>query len=433
MNDAATRLDQADMLTRSDAAAGDKSRDADSVTRIVLTGTYCARNKGDAAMELSAAAALAERFGDDVEVVILAPFAKQDRDFYAPLAVVPCNRRKLILGTLNLIGLWLAQRLGLSVFCRRDPMAQARLVVDLSGDMLTEDYGPHVAYSHFIPFLRALALKKPYVICAQSIGPFKLTLPLARFVLNRAAAITVRDEISFDYLQEISVNSDLVTRTADLAFLLPPADAARAAALDPRAQDDRPVIGVSVSRIVADRYDRRAGTKGAFVDMAADAFGALASETGARLLFVPHVTGPSPSKDDRNISRDVAAKLPEGIVADVIGDDLRPEELKALIARTDLFVGARMHANIAALSSGVPVVAIAYSHKTPGIMRACGVEAYVADIDALAPSSFEEMLARAWKERGQIGETLRASIPSQRLAALQNISVIESVMKGGTE
>jgi polysaccharide pyruvyl transferase WcaK-like protein len=74
------------------------------------------------------------------------------------------------------------------------------LVVDLSGDMLTEDYGPHVAYSHFLPILTALAMGRPVMLCAQSIGPFKLTRGLARFILNRVSLITVREAISFNYL-----------------------------------------------------------------------------------------------------------------------------------------------------------------------------------------------------------------------------------------
>ena len=37
-------------------------------------------------------------------------------------------------------------------------LASADRVIDLSGDMLTEDYGPHVTVSHFYPLLMALAL-----------------------------------------------------------------------------------------------------------------------------------------------------------------------------------------------------------------------------------------------------------------------------------
>ena len=65
--------------------------------RILLTGTYASRNKGDAALELTAK---------------------------GPYFLIPDEELQQIL--------------------------KSDLVVDLSGDMLTQDYGPHVAYSHFL-------------------------------------------------------------------------------------------------------------------------------------------------------------------------------------------------------------------------------------------------------------------------------------------
>ena len=116
-----------------------------------------------------------------------------------PLPVIACSRRRLIRASLEL-GAGLLWRL-LRATTGRAPrwlvsaadmaaVLDSDLVVDLSGDMLTEDSGPHVAYSHFIPLLRAVVLGRPFFICVQSIGPFRLTRPLARFLLNRAAAIT---------------------------------------------------------------------------------------------------------------------------------------------------------------------------------------------------------------------------------------------------
>ncbi len=305
--------------------------------------------------------------------------------------------------------------------------ATSDLLVDLSGDMLTEDYGAHVAYSHFIPILRALAVGTPYMLCAQSIGPFRFTKPLARFVLNRAVVVTVRDEITLIYLKDLGVDMSRVRQTADLAFLLSPAGPEETDARLREAgigRDDRRVLGVSVSRLVASKYDQRVGSDGAFVEMFARTIGRFALENDLRVIFTPHVTGPSAAKDDRFISRNVRKAMPSDVDAHVIEADLRPEEIKAIIARCAAFVGTRMHANIAALSSHVPTVAISYSHKTPGIMRACGVERLALPVERLTEAQLSELLAEVYSRRNELSANLERAVAEQRRLAAMNFDIL---------
>jgi len=408
---------------------GDES--APRARTILLTGTYSSQNKGDAAMELSAAAALSERFGEATEVVISAPFADADRSFYAPTPVVPCDRRQLIKSTYGLLKTVTGRNFGFQPSRSTTPMAEADLVIDLSGDMLTEDYGPHVAYSHFLPLLRAKALGIPYFICAQSVGPFKATKPLALHILNNAHAVTVRDNISYNYLRDIGVREEVLKQTADLAFLLPSTPRDEAKAFDPGAQIGGSIIGVSVSKLVAKRFDK-ANSQGDFVRLMAKALDHTAKETGARILFTPHVTGPTPEKDDRLISREVAATLSSDVTSHVIEDNLRPEQIKGVIANCDIFIGCRMHANIAALSSHVPTVALAYSHKTPGIMRACGVEEFVLNGSDLTIDTVTQQLSAVWNARTPLRERLTRTVAEQRLAARQNIDIAAKLLDNKT-
>ena len=392
---------------------------------VLLTGTYSCQNKGDAAMQVSTARQLAEQFGDAVGVAMLAPFADADAFFYAPMPVHPCDRRKLVRGTLALRHGAAARK-----------TAAADLVIDLSGDMLTEDYGPHVAWSHFLPLLRAWATGTPYFICAQSIGPFKLTLPIARFLLNRAAGITVRDRISLDYLRAIGIDRAPLIQTADMAFLLEPADRAQslariaAAGLNPEA----PITGVSVSRLIADRFDRQRGrSPGDFVKGMVNMLARFGEQQQCQFLFTPHVTGPSAIKDDRILSREVAALLPPSLRCGAIDGDLRPEEIKGVIACTDLFVGARMHANIAALSSHVPTLAMAYSHKTPGIMAECGMADYWLDIDTMDWPEFAAKLDALNTNRTMLRDRLVGRIAHQQAEAQRNVALIADVLWPASE
>ena len=126
--------------------------------KILQVGTYSSQNKGDAAMELSAAQALNAYFKKEC-VTISSPFPKLDAPFYSNYPVVKCSRRRLIYATFQLTRC-LAWRFIKTIFKVdtkflipeqeiRDYI-ESNLIVDLSGDMQTEDYGPHVAYSHYI-------------------------------------------------------------------------------------------------------------------------------------------------------------------------------------------------------------------------------------------------------------------------------------------
>jgi colanic acid/amylovoran biosynthesis protein len=407
--------------------------------RILQTGTYSSWNKGDAAMQIGTALAIRRQW-PNADVVISAPFQRQDEPFYGGIArVVPCLRRRLVFASFQVIraGLWrLVRDLAgiapdwLIPDAELRATREADLVIDLSGDMLTDDYGPHVAWSHYIPIINALLLDRPVYICAQSIGPFRWTGWIARRIFRRAAAITVRDEISLRHLEEIGLDDARVELTADMAFLLEPALPYRVdeiLAAENICFEGRPVLGVSLSRILEGRYiAENSGAAKSFVKLFADVLDRFAAEKGVAVLFVPHVTGPTPEKNDRNIATEVAAAM--RTPAHVIHGDYRPEELKGLITRCSLFLGARMHANIAALSSGVPVVALSYSHKTPGIMALFGQSGYVVDGGEITGVLLQGKIDDAWAGRDHAAATISRAFSDLRERALRNLDIAAALM-----
>ncbi len=361
--------------------------------KILLTGTYSSFNKGDAAMELSMTKGLA-RVMPETHVTISAPFPEIDAPFYAPVEVEKTHRRNLILSTLllmhacicrllrPLLGRKCFERMLLSEELRI--ISRSNLVVDLSGDMLTEDYGLHVAYSHYLPLLLAWAIGVPYMICAQSIGKFKFSRWLALLLLNHAAKVTVREPVTDDYLREIGFSGHSLT--ADLAIGMEPAPPGRVASII--AEEGLPFskscLGVSMSSLLDSHYSRLndRSRKISFESLLSQTLDDVSERRGLTPVFFSHVTGPSKSKDDRLISRKIADNMQTH--CHVIQGDYRPEELKGLIGKCKCFVGARMHANIAALSSNVPVVALSYSQKAPGIMKMYGMEQLLCPASSLS-------------------------------------------------
>ena len=87
-----------------------------------------------------------------------------------------------------------------------------------------------------------------------------------------------------------------------------------------------------------------------------------------------------------------------------------------------------MHANIAALSSGVPTVAISYSHKTQGIMDLLQQRERVVSIGTMTREQCETQLLSAWQSRDDIRRSLDARMPEVARLARENIDLLRSLL-----
>jgi colanic acid/amylovoran biosynthesis protein len=413
------------------------------MTKVLLTGTYCSYNKGDAAMELATAKAILKQIPES-EVAISSPFPQYDEDFYAPIPVVWCSRRRLILATMKLLilllwrGLKSSTGINLRVLVKNAELQHfltSDVIVDLSGDMLTEDYGVHVAYSHYLPLLMALAANKPFIICAQSIGPFKWTKFLARFLINRARAVTVRDPITRTYLAGIGIQESDTIMTADMAFLLEPCTDERVDEIfneENICLSNKKIIGISLSALVADKFNKfnAQGKVHNFEDSISGEIIKVCKQYHLSPMFVAHVTGPVREKDDRITCQQVANKVQQALQEDcqVLRGNYKPDELKGIIGRCFLFAGARMHANIAALSSGVPVLAISYSHKTPGIMQMFSQGDNVSEIEKIDSASFQDAIKNLIENHDSIASVLEEKLVHVKAASNNNIELVRQAL-----
>jgi colanic acid/amylovoran biosynthesis protein len=174
--------------------------------------------------------------------------------------------------------------------------------------------------------------------------------------------LAVRESISEAYLQD-TMRIAHVTRMADPAFTLRP-DPGQVP--EPRAAPGG-TLGFNLSPLL-ERYRRDGGALRR--DAAAFIRHAVRSR-GMRVLLVPHVDGLRPEEDgDRAYLSGLLGMLGDlGDAVSILPKDLNAPQTKAAVAQVRFFIGARTHAAIAALSSGVPTVSIAYSTKARGIHR----------------------------------------------------------------
>jgi colanic acid/amylovoran biosynthesis protein WcaK/AmsJ len=403
--------------------------------QILLTGTYCSQNKGDAAMQIATAQELWRQLGADVRVTVASPFPELDRPVYAPygLEVTASHRRKLgrclAQMALGRLGAGLAARLGSP---DAEAIHAADAVIDLSGDALSEDYGPHVVLSHLYPIWLALQMDKPVMLCAQTLGPFRTLRPVVRRVLSRVACITARDRATESLLRDLGIQGPALERTADMAHLLEPAGDAQLEQLlsgAPEAVRNGPRLGATVTRLLGHRQSLGlSGRLERVLGALARAFGGLLDRHGLSLLLLAHSTGPRPARDDRLITRRLAEQLGRPEHVHFVDEDLSPAEVKGLVSRCDLFCAMRLHSAIAALSTGVPCVTVGYGPKALGLMEGWGQARRTLPLGTLDGSGLLAALESAWQERAAIRDELAGRRSAQLERARANVALARSIL-----
>lgn len=266
-----------------------------------------------------------------------------------------------------------------------DAVGPVDAVLSVGGDNYSADYGRPSRFWALNEAGRRRGI--PVFLWGASVGPFPEgnDTGVARDSLRQTAQIFVRESDSLDYLQSIGV-VDNVALVADPAFTLSPKDCAELDILGEKGE----CVGVNLSPLYG-RYtsmDERA-----WHAAAARTVSAIADATGRAVALVPHVM--LPGQDDDVFLQRIADAVAPGVDMRLLPGTLGAREIKACIAQCGAFVGARTHATIAAFSSHVPTVTLAYSRKAYGINREIfGDTRWVVDAADYAPERVAELTAR---------------------------------------
>ena len=188
--------------------------------------------------------------------------------------------------------------------------------------------------------------------------------------LRRYNAIVARESITFEAVRKVQPNTVLAP---DPAFRMKPV----ACEADERFCGGN-VIGLNISPMIVSNEKNKGMARANYEEL----LRFLLEETDDMVALIPHVVWPQ--NDDRTELRRLYELFPQKDRMILVEDHTAPE-LKYLISRCRMFVGARTHATIAAYSSCVPTLVVGYSVKARGIARDLfGTEkGYVLPVQAL--------------------------------------------------
>jgi colanic acid/amylovoran biosynthesis protein len=310
----------------------------------------------------------------------------------------------------------------------RVAMSESDIVVMTGGDTISLDYDLPSLYDHAGYIDNAKQLGKKAVLWAASVGPFTRKPHVERLMrahLRLYDQITVRESATFNYLRSLGIEG--VVQVTDPAFTLgrQPVD------LTELMPTDCPsgLLGLNVSPLI--RKFRGTEASRQQLDEEVAGFARAAQTRGFGVVLLPHV-GPldgSTYNADHAYMADLVARYQlqsPGLA--LVPPHLNASQLKHVISQFRFFIGARTHATIAAFSTGVPTLSIAYSVKAKGINHDLfGDLPVVLDTPDVSCEALLQGLAALERHESELRSLLaerlplwrqRAAIPAAMLAQL---------------
>lgn len=288
------------------------------------------------------------------------------------------------------------------------------IVVDISGgDSFADIYGDRRMFQTLLQKYLVHFASRPLVMAPQTVGPFVKPLwrRLSAGSIKRCAIVCTRDAKSTAFLREIGYHGAAI-EASDVALRLP-FDAPEAAAAD---QQTTPKVGINVSGLLMGggyTGKNEFGLKSDYPALIRDLITHFQTHAdGCEVHLLGHVVPAQRGgvEDDYQACLNLQKDFPDVTVAPAFET---PSEAKSYIAGLDFFMGARMHACIAAFSSGVPVVPMAYSRKFEGLFGTLG---YHETVDCTSDSSDEikTRIFAAYEDRAALQVRMAAALTEGR-------------------
>ncbi len=301
------------------------------------------------------------------------------------------------------------------------------LVFDLSeGDSFSDIYGTrrYNRITNSKRFFNLLGIKQ--VLLPQTLGPFKSDKKrdTAIEAIKKMKLVISRDKMSYEFSANY-LKKNQILESIDLAFLLP----------FNRVDFNSNYVhcGINVSGLLWNGgYTRKNqfNLKSDYQNLIRKIIEHFISLKDVKVHLVPHVIPDNSIKEnDYEVSKRLKIDYPDVILPVKFEN---PIEAKSYIAGLDYFSGARMHSCIAAFSSGVPVLPLAYSRKFNGLFKNTLNYHFMGDCTSETEDVILDKVKESFTQRNDLKTYINKSlteIVSPRLIELEKLIV--EVLKNG--
>ena len=245
----------------------------------------------------------------------------------------------------------------------------------------------------------ARRFRKPYCFLPQTIGPFKSDWAKNRSheSLKRAAIVMARDKMSCQYVLDKVPEQKHVCEYIDVAFLLPYCQQSF--------ETGYVHVGLNVSALLWNGgyvRNNQFELKDDYQTIIRAIIDYFLEKEDVKIHLIPHVMSPSfIIEDDSSVCEELVKTYQNDRLVKSPNFS-SPTDAKSYISGMDFFVGARMHATIAAFSSGVPVVPMAYSRKFNGLFQETLCYSQLIDLKKDSQKEILQTIHSAFSNREQL-------------------------------
>ncbi len=291
------------------------------------------------------------------------------------------------------------------------------------GDSFSDIYGAKRFYSINNQHRMSRLLNKKYILLPQTIGPFKNSNieKQAKKSIEKANLVFARDLQSFKYVTENTKQSQAL-ESIDVAFFMPYEKKQFSA--------DYIHVGINISALLwHGGYTRnnQFGLKANYKEFIHESIDYFLAIPNVKIHIVPHVVS-----QDSNLENDYEVSYQ---LVNTYSNDriilapffLTPILAKNYISGLDFFTGARMHATIAAFSSGVPVFPMAYSRKFNGLFKDTLDYEYMGDLLNQSTDTLLLALKDTFEKRDFLFDKIKTIMSS--IVVLKYVALIDELEK----
>ncbi len=240
----------------------------------------------------------------------------------------------------------------------------------------------------------ALIFNMKTIFFAQGFGPVnnKFFRFLIKKVLNRVDYLSVRDQNSKAFLENIGIKDNEINIIDDPVFGLNPIKSEHEQSK--KKNNELQNIGVSVRNWHSSQY----------LDPLVDFLNKIGKKNNISITIIPFHQG-----KDVKISKELQGMLEVDSKVRKYTDDL--DQVNEFYNTLDLFIGVRLHSLIFSTVNGIPLIGISYDPKTDSLIEELGYQEKITTdnitVDKLE-RSYNEIMNNQDKIKGKINGIVRA-------------------------
>ena len=257
--------------------------------------------------------------------------------------------------------------------------------------------------------------------------------------LCRVDLITLREKMSYQYVNELMDNASPVYLTGDLAFLETSAPDERVYEImeQERIVDSKPIVGVTVSqnkvRVAFSDIKNYVHKEEKFISVIGQVIDHLIDELDAMVVFIPHcIVADDLERDDRVLARKVFQVIENKLKVKIIMNEYTAEELRGLTGKFDFCLGTRLHFIVDSCSMLVPSIMITNhdDYRTYGIFgEMLGQNKWIFNVEDMNYADLVEMIKKGWESRENTRTKLKVAIELAKRQTLENAKLLNDLIK----